>query len=443
MFVQHHRLHDVRRTVLVTALASTLSVAAMDAGATCASLVVANCADGGAGSLRSVVACANSGDTVDLSQLVCSTISLASHVDVPQASLTLHGPGAQSLTIDAGDSDRVFLHHLSTVGAGTLFISGLTVAHGSYQSSEPQGGCIRSGGNVTLIGATVEYCSALGTGTQTSAGGAIYAYGNVILVGSTLTGNQAIGTLAGSRARGGAISVNYNLTVKYSTISNNSASAPDSRGGGMYAPRRDITIVNSTISGNAAKVGAAIDASVPSTREMLLSDSTISGNSGTNWPALYTQHPTTIRSSTIAFNTASANSAAVEAFNTTLDLQSSILADNYGGGVAFDLSGSGVTLSGANNLVRSSALTLPEDTMGSCPRLGPLASNGGATLTHALLVGSPAIDFGDAGSLSNDQRGTGFTRAAGTAADIGAYERQTGALDDRIFKSGLELGCDE
>ncbi len=55
------------------------------------------------------------------------------------------------------------------------------------------------------------------------------------------------------------------------------------------------------------------------------------------------------------------------------------------------------------------------------PLLGPLANNGGPTLTMALLPGSPAIDAGDnAALLFTDQRG--FPRPAGSAADIGAYE---------------------
>jgi len=36
--------------------------------------------------------------------------------------------------------------------------------------------------------------------------------------------------------------------------------------------------------------------------------------------------------------------------------------------------------------------------------LGPLAGNGGPTMTHALLAGSAAIDAG-ANCLGNDQRG--------------------------------------
>jgi len=55
------------------------------------------------------------------------------------------------------------------------------------------------------------------------------------------------------------------------------------------------------------------------------------------------------------------------------------------------------------------------------PEFGPLADNGGPTLTMALLPGSPAIDAGNT-SLApvTDQRG--FPRPAGLAADIGAFE---------------------
>ena len=55
------------------------------------------------------------------------------------------------------------------------------------------------------------------------------------------------------------------------------------------------------------------------------------------------------------------------------------------------------------------------------PKLGPLANNGGPTLTMALLPGSPAIDAGNTSlAPATDQRG--FPRPAGLAADIGAFE---------------------
>ena len=86
------------------------------------------------------------------------------------------------------------------------------------------------------------------------------------------------------------------------------------------------------------------------------------------------------------------------------------------------------------NLVGSSSTPLD-------PQLGPLADNGGFTLTHALLEGSPAIDAGDVGLIAADiadidgdgdtsepipfdQRGAGFQRVGGTQVDIGAVELQ-------------------
>ncbi|MFT3894170.1 MAG: M4 family metallopeptidase [Anaerolineales bacterium] len=53
--------------------------------------------------------------------------------------------------------------------------------------------------------------------------------------------------------------------------------------------------------------------------------------------------------------------------------------------------------------------------------MGNLLGNGGATLTHALLTGSPAIDAGDpATCATTDQRGV--ARPQGAACDIGAFE---------------------
>jgi hypothetical protein len=55
--------------------------------------------------------------------------------------------------------------------------------------------------------------------------------------------------------------------------------------------------------------------------------------------------------------------------------------------------------------------------------LGALADNGGPTLTHALLTGSPAIDAGNGAACSTtDQRG--ITRPQGAQCDIGSFEAE-------------------
>jgi CSLREA domain-containing protein len=55
------------------------------------------------------------------------------------------------------------------------------------------------------------------------------------------------------------------------------------------------------------------------------------------------------------------------------------------------------------------------------PRIGPLADNGGATFTHALLPGSPALDAANnLTCVTEDQRRV--SRPLGIICDIGAYE---------------------
>jgi hypothetical protein len=68
----------------------------------------------------------------------------------------------------------------------------------------------------------------------------------------------------------------------------------------------------------------------------------------------------------------------------------------------------------------SCAFANPTSLNDTDPMLGPLADNGGGTLTMALLPGSPAIDAGDPLSAPpTDQRGLG---RFGAAPDIGAFE---------------------
>jgi hypothetical protein len=75
----------------------------------------------------------------------------------------------------------------------------------------------------------------------------------------------------------------------------------------------------------------------------------------------------------------------------------------------------------SNNLIETGCDAIA--TLADDPELGPLQDNGGATETHALLLGSPAIDFIPAADceVTEDQRGV--SRPQGLRCDIGAFER--------------------
>jgi len=217
--------------------------------------------------------------------------------------------------------------------------------------------------------------------------------GGIALVDSTVSGN-----VAGSVGGGMYLAATGAVSVQGSTIAQNRAvGAGGVGGGGLVASGLAIAVTNSTISGN-------------------LSES-VAGGGG-----LYTSGNGTIRNATFVDNDATTGSAILNAGG-TLTVVSSIIA-----GSAASHCGGAVT-SGGNNL----------DSNGSCafagsgdqnnvdPQLGPLADNGGPTMTHVPATGSPVLDHGAAaGCPATDQRGEARPTDAdgdGTAVcDIGAVE---------------------
>ena len=93
-----------------------------------ATITVSNDNDNGAGSLRQALAAANDGDTINFdSSLNGQTITLSSGELLVNKSVTVSGPGANMLAVDANHASRVFY-----IAPGTdVAISGLTVTHGS------------------------------------------------------------------------------------------------------------------------------------------------------------------------------------------------------------------------------------------------------------------------------------------------------------------------
>jgi hypothetical protein len=67
-------------------------------------------------------------------------------------------------------------------------------------------------------------------------------------------------------------------------------------------------------------------------------------------------------------------------------------------------------------------LTTPNDMEDTDPLLSPLRDNGGPTWTHALLPGSPAINYIPIDQCFVDKDQRGVNRPQGPKCDIGAYE---------------------
>jgi hypothetical protein len=447
---------------------------------------VTSCADSGPGSLRDTIAAATtlSGDTVDLRQLPttygCSAITLETGaIAISQSSLTLQGPGIDSLAISGQNSQQVLTH----TGVGSVSIDDLSItngyAHTSYAAAK--GGCIYSAGTMLLKHVNVAGCRAY-TDSGTALGGGIFAANGLTLEYSALESNIANGGYAGSAEGGGAFTFGP-FESRYSTVTANQAKGK-AYGGGLYL-LGNATIIASTISGNRSENnigGLSIVAISPENLTATISNSTISGNSAAKViGGVYANFGTIkINNSTIAFNTAryatippSFNYYAAPGLATTasrgsiaMTVQSTLISNNTAESVENavesiedDFSINSVVPSGntiafvsasANNLIRVadqySNSILPNDTItGSCPLLGPLRDNGGVTKTHALLSTSPAIDRGNnTSALNEDQRGLlsdalpyAYSRQSGNAADIGSYEVQK---DDVIFNADWE-GC--
>jgi len=488
------RIHSIARPIRTRQLAHSIAALfalssplamALPTTWTVSSCSEANSGSGTTGTLRYAVQHAASGDVVDMTHLTCGTISLhTGAIHVPQASLTLEGPGKDRLDITGKyngvvEHDRIIDH---TGTGGTLYVDNLTLSFGLLKPASgigADGGCVYSAGNVRLFGVDAYYCKAVAAGSARAYGGAVFTKGSLRVDYAMLSGNIADGGASGL-SFGGAAVTDKAFYAYYSTISENSA-----RGSGAYAPGSDggvlangnVVLRGSTISGNYADGAVGGIAAFSSHNAGVFTEiinSTISGNSA----ALYTgglwtnSGKVNLYSSTIAFNTAAtggsgSNPYSYAATGVTISdaagpvsvfMDGTLIADNQFGNPLYfdsDLSmptlTSNATFSGSGNLVTThtpnSRNFLPSGTIEyACVLLGPLRYNGGLTKTHALLSHSPGIDAGSNFLfLPEDQRGRPLDQApyayaresASGYPDIGAYEIQK---NDIIFDAGFD-GC--
>jgi hypothetical protein len=371
-----------------------------------ATLAVTSTADDGSpGTLRSALELAANGDTIDLTGL-SGTIALVGGELVVEKDLIVAGPGPAQLTVDGQFESRVF----SIAPGATVTLAGLTIANGydsSFVSDGAGGGILNELGNLTVTNCVL-------SGNSADVGGGIFNDGGLLLFGD-ITGNAT-------------------LTVIDSTLVGNFAES--SVGGGILnagftGSSATLNLVNSTLVENSAAQGGGLG-NFGNTARATLHSSTLSGNFAETGGAIFNNQGAvlTLNNATLSDNFASSDQGGgIANQQGTLRLRNTLLNAGPGGANLWvDPSLPGTVQSYGNNLSSDDGagfLVAAGDVVSTAPLLGPLQDNGGLTMTHALLAGSPAIDAGaatdvDGFTITSDQRG--LVRPQGSAVDIGAFE---------------------
>ncbi len=275
--------------------------------------------------------------------------------------VTIRGEGARDTIIDANGIDRVF--HTPIQSPSSLFtvsIFGVKITGGAIPDSVG-GGILH-----TARGSTLN------------------------LSDSTVSGNSAL--QGGGINSGGGQGFGETVRIFRSTINGNIA--PGGQGGGIQNTE-NLTLENTTVSGNRSRFGGGI---IQFSGTLRITDSTI------------------------AFNTAQQPGGGIFVNSGAPTLKNAIVSNNQSDFAGFKNCSTSVTSEG-NNLEKGTSCGF--DFFGDIiadPKLGALAENGGPTRTHALLKGSPAINAGGSPFPATDQRG--ISRPQGFANDIGSVERR-------------------
>lgn len=246
---------------------------------------------------------------------------------------------------------------------------------------------------------------------------------NVMIVDIGVAASVSGLTIADGALGGGAgINNAGTLTVDRCVFANNHAPGD---GGGISNYFGSLTVTNSTFTGNSAgNIGGGIYNGGIAT----IVNSTFTGNQAGNRGGGIENTGT----ATISFSTFRGNGAVNSGGNIgsprTLHIKNSIAADSTASGDCFI--GGGAFAEGVNFDTDGTCTDLIDDfttVTSAMLNLGPLALNApGQTPTHALLMGSVAIDAAvdctdrDGNTVAADQRG--LARPVRTACDVGAYE---------------------
>ena len=304
-------------------------------------------------------------DTIDFAPEVTGIILLGSDLPTVTKSFRTVGPGNGVLSVDGGGLYRSGFMIDSPGNNAAVSVEGITLANGSANT----GGAFR-----VYLGDVLDLSSVVFESNHANNnGGAVYwqEAGMLRITGSMLSNNSA--------TYGGALSINGGVvSILGSTISANSVNA---HGGGIYAVGSVfLSVANTTISGNTANQDGGGLRYESSGGEVRLANVTITDNTAD------------------ADASGNGNGGGLDtAVPDAVIVRNSIIAGNHDlnpGAKYPDLLCRGVAIVSEDyNLFGNVTCSLTtwgsHDTIGANPLLGPLANNGGPTMTHRLLAGSP------------------------------------------------------
>ncbi len=364
-----------------------------------AALTVTSTADDGPGSLRWAISFAKHGDTIEFhGDMHGKTIALTSaRLDI-RKNLTIRGPGAAKLAISGSGKTAVLL-----IQDGVVNLSGLTITGGSTTIETPKDE--QEGAGVRVLNGTLhmKLCMVSDNRSFGAGGGLSSAGGDVLLEDCTIANNEG-------RISSGGISNAGRMTMNRVTVSGNfgrqAAGGVDNSG--------HLIANNCTFTGNAAASESAGLHNWYPNSSLQLNHCTIAGNSGGGIRNKDGGGKVTLRNTVIAMNRGTRQGTA---------------------DIARDIRG--VVTSAGHNLISDrngvDFTAGPGDLIGEAdhvidPLLGPLADNGGPTLTMLPQPGSPALKAGEGTPAASpdtaaDQRG--IARPENGRSDIGAVEAST------------------
>jgi predicted outer membrane repeat protein len=344
------------------------------------------------------------------------------------------GAIATGLMLDESQSieDCTFVENNGSWGGGAVYRNGGTgevILKGStFQgNSSNRGGAVYIGDKLLIL--TIENSEFIENGGGTTCGAVLSEDGAINVDKSYFEGNEAF--------NGGALcSWGGDLSVTYSTFFQNTAPTK----GGAISGGGELHLVDSTFSENST---GGDGGGLCSWGHLIVENSTFDGNvaegegGGIHHSPGILDSPVEITNSTISNNQATRGGGALIGSPATITHSTIVLNEaQEGAGIyheahVLEISNTIVALNAVEDckIIPSvfSALGQNINSDGSCPGfitadpvLAPLADNGGSTQTHALLIGSPAVDAILGTCIPTDQRGQ--NRPDGSACDIGAYE---------------------